>query len=268
MKERKQKGDVKLYVVLKVVLLIIYRGSILQPNNELIRAFKTAVENMTNETYKILIHCDRVPRGEHERRYNAPVVNEVAALIVGNHDSPRDVSSLQPRDGNLTRVYDTHRFCDALQYPLIFWAGYHFQIPQVDAITRAPLINKKVSCIDFYAYHIMFRCINFNLLLRYRQLFHQFLVDMYVKVESERLRYLALNQQKLRSDSYIHLRDAVNNDANANPNNLGQMIILPSSFVNSPRYLHEYTQGAYAYVRAYGIPDLFLTFTCNSSWKE
>ena len=30
--------------------------------------------------------------------------------------------------------------------------------------------------------------------------------------------------------------------------------------------MHEYTQDAMTSVRKYGRPDLFITFTCNSSW--
>ncbi|GBP88960.1 hypothetical protein EVAR_87732_1 [Eumeta japonica] len=86
--------------------------------------------------------------------------------------------------------------------------------------------------------------------------------------QSERsLRFIALNQTKLRAENYIHLQDAIRNDADLNPNNLGQMVILPS-FVNSPRYLHEYTQDAFTYVRNYGRPDLFITMTCNPAWPE
>lgn len=32
--------------------------------------------------------------------------------------------------------------------------------------------------------------------------------------------------------------------------------------------MHEYTQDAMTYVRAYGRPDLFITFTCNPTWDE
>ena len=32
--------------------------------------------------------------------------------------------------------------------------------------------------------------------------------------------------------------------------------------------MHEYTQDALTYVRNYGKPDLFITFTCNPKWKE
>ena len=115
--------------------------------------------------------------------------------------------------------------------------------------------------MDFYAFNMMIRVNDFNVISRCRQLANQFYVDMYVKVECERLRYILLNRSKLRAESYIHLQDAVADDANVNPNNLGKVVILPSSFVNSPRYLHEYTQDAFAY--AYGRPDLFVTLTCN-----
>jgi len=30
--------------------------------------------------------------------------------------------------------------------------------------------------------------------------------------------------------------------------------------------MHEYVQDAMTYVRAYGRPDLFITFTCNLTW--
>ena len=56
--------------------------------------------------------------------------------------------------------------------------------------------------------------------------------------------------------------------SDGNPSELGRMVILPSSMTGSPRHMHEYTQDALTYVRQYGRPDLFLTFTCNPSWSE
>ncbi|GBP26994.1 hypothetical protein EVAR_95780_1 [Eumeta japonica] len=242
----------------------------LHEHNRLINTFKTALERMPGEDYRLVMHPDRTPSGEHERRYNAPLINEVAAMVTGEQFASRDIV-LQARDDTLTRVPDTHKFYDALQYPIIFskgQEGYHFQVPQINPVTGLPLHNKKVSCMDFYAYNMMIRENNFNIVQRCKQLANQFYVDMYVKVESERLRYISLNQTKLRAENYIHLQDAVANDANLNPNNLGRMVILPSSFVNSPRYLHEYTQDAFVYVRTHGRPDLFVIFTCNPAWPE
>jgi hypothetical protein len=58
----------------------------------------------------------------------------------------------------------------------------------------------------------------------------------------------------------------VGNDGNVE--NLGALVILPAMFTGSPRYMHEYMQDAMAYVRTYGRPDLFITFTCNPTWTE
>ncbi|GFT32792.1 hypothetical protein TNCV_2815021 [Trichonephila clavipes] len=198
------------------------------------------------------------------------MVNEVAVLVTGEPCSPRDIV-LRAHDNTLQRIADTHKFYDALQYPLIFSKGepvYHFNIPVVNPTTEQPVPNKKVSCMDFYVYCMMLREHDFNLLLRTRQFFHQFLVDIYIKVESERLRYIALNQKKLRAENYIHLQDAISADDNIRPNHIDKIVILPSTFVNSPRYLQEYTQDAFTYVRTYGRPDLFVTFTCNPSWQD
>lgn len=89
---------------------------------------------------------------------------------------------------------------------------------------------------------------------------------MYAKIESESLVFIRFNQAKLRSEEYIHLRDALNNDGNVA--NVQRLTILPSTYMGSPRHMHEYTQDAMAYVRAYGKPDLFITFTCNPNWPE
>ena len=154
------------------------------------------------------------------------------------------------------------------QYPLILWQGqdgYHFNIPQIKPGSTTTS-NKKVSCNDFYAYMLMIRRDNPNHLLQCRDLFHQFLVDMYAKVETERLIYLRTHQRQLRVESYIHLRDAVLNDGDTT--NMGQLVILPSTYVGGPRYMHERTQDAMTYVRTYGRPDLFITFTCNPQWQE
>ncbi|CAJ0928188.1 unnamed protein product [Ranitomeya imitator] len=185
----------------------------------------------------------------------------------GNDFQSHDIV-LQKRNNSLQRVAETHRSYDGLQYPIIFWQGqdgYQFGIPQTDPTTGNPS-GKKVSAMDFYAYRIMTRFAEENHILKCKHLFHQFIVDMYAKIESERLLYIRLIQKKLRAEEYIHLRDAVTNDAD--PKELGKMVILPPTVTGSPRHKHEYTQDAMTYVRKYGRPDLFITFTCNPAWEE
>ncbi|GBN94015.1 hypothetical protein AVEN_34865-1 [Araneus ventricosus] len=94
-----------------------------------------------------------------------------------------------------------------------------------------------VSAVSFYAYRLMVRLTK-NRLLNYRQLLHQYLVDMHGKIEAERLLFIRLNQKKLRVDEYIHLKDAITNDSD--PANHGKLVILPSTFAGCPRNMHKY----------------------------
>lgn len=58
--------------------------------------------------------------------------------------------------------------------------------------------TKKVSSMNYYAYRLMIRQNADNYLLRFRRLFQQYCVDMYVKIETERLTFIRLNQAKCR----------------------------------------------------------------------
>ncbi|GBN01893.1 hypothetical protein AVEN_137403-1 [Araneus ventricosus] len=126
--------------------------------------------------------------------------------------------------------------------------------------------TKKVSMMNFYAYRIMIRNNSFKSHFKHSTVISSVIVDVYAKIEAERLLYIRLNQNKLRSEEYIHLKDAVATEKNVD--DIGKMVILPSTFTGSPRQMHEYAQDAMTYVRSYGRPDLFITFTCNPAWPE
>ncbi|UYV67468.1 hypothetical protein LAZ67_5000717 [Cordylochernes scorpioides] len=241
---------------------------LLQAHNHYIQSFKAALETLpqNHADYRVIIHSDKLPPEEHERRYNAPMTNEVALLMVGQEFGPRDIV-LHCRNNLTQRISEIHQAYDPLQYPLIFCrgeVGYSVSLPQVNPSTRE-IMQKTVSCMNFYAYRMMARAGEFNSLLRYGMLTNQFWVDMYAKVESERLSFIRRNQKKLRTENYIHLQDALRADENLA--NIGQIVILPSSFTGGPRYLHERTQDAMT-CSSYGRPRLFITFTCNPQWKE
>ncbi|XP_063920386.1 uncharacterized protein LOC135135292 [Zophobas morio] len=236
-------------------------------HNCLVRDFKSALENVRADDFKLIIRADKTPSNEHERRFNAPIAPEVAAVIVGTEITRRDIV-ISRRNQTKQRIAETHRSYDALQYPILFPRGedgYHLELYQTHPVTGAAT-TKKVSCMDFYAYRIMIRAEQSNHILKCRHVFQQFIVDMYAKVESERLNYIRYNQSKLRVEDYFHLRDAIANDGTIG--NIGQTVILPASYTGSPRHMQEYAQDSLTYVRRYGRPDLFITFTCNPSWCE
>lgn len=243
--------------------------TMLHENNIYIKELKYTMSKVPKgEQFEVVIHADRKTVNSHVGRYNSPVANEVALVMVGQEFEKRDIV-LQSHDNRLKRISELHRAYDTLQYPLIFCHGedgYHICINQCDPISRKPL-KKTVSAANFYSFRLMIRTDEFNHLIYFRALFSQFLVDMFAKIETERLNFIRHNQAKLRADSYIHLQDAVGRQ-DANTSNLGQMVVLPSSFTGSPRYMHERTQDALTYVRHYGRPDLFITFTCNPKWND
>ncbi|XP_053595510.1 uncharacterized protein LOC128667831 [Microplitis demolitor] len=196
------------------------------------------------------------------------MAKEVAVIIVGQNFEKRDII-LNSRDDKLKRISEIHRAYDTLQYPLMFCRGedgYYINIPKRDEKTKRPL-NKTVSASEFYSYRIMARNGEENHLLLFRTLLNQFLVDMYAKIETERLNWIRNFQTNLQSEEYVHLKDALTK-TDGQITEIGKMVVLPSSFTGGPRYMHERTQDAMTYVRHFGRPDLFITFTCNPKWKE
>jgi hypothetical protein len=142
------------------------------PNDDytnVIRADKTPTgEHMPNDDYTIVIRADKTPTGEHKRRFNAPTIDEVAIIVVGDNFQKIDII-IHKRNNNLQRVADTHRSYDALQYPIIFWQGedgYYFGISKNDPSINQPISNKKYShvvlcsietrCVVFYRVTLRF----------------------------------------------------------------------------------------------------------------
>ena len=230
--------------------IILGLQELLHEHHSYVKVFKYALERLNSEEeFKVVIRPDKKPSGEHERRFNAPVTDEVAVILVGEEHGSRDIV-LSLRSGQLKRIAETHRAYDSLQYPLIFWGGqdgYNFALRQVDPTTGQEK-TKSVSCKDFYAYHFMIRD-GFNHLHRFGRLTCQLMVDMFAKIEAERLCFIKKNQSKLRAEQYVHLRDALTHDG-MDPRNIGQPVILPSSHTGSPRYMAERTQDAMSFVRS------------------
>lgn len=151
--------------------------------------------------------------------------------MVGETTHRRDIV-LHSRSGPLRRISESHRSYDALQYPLLFPCGddgYCINIPHRDPVTKLPL-KKTTSASEFYSYRLMVRKNDNSLLHHARALFNQFVVDQYACIETERLNFIRFNQSKLRSESYIHLLDSVTRHDAAAISDVGQLVILPSSF--------------------------------------
>ncbi|GFR22044.1 helitron_like_N domain-containing protein [Trichonephila clavata] len=146
--------------------LVLKLQDMLQRNNSYIKSFKSAIEKLGPD-FRIIIHADKVPAGEHSRRFNEPITSEVAVIMAGDQHGKRDII-LGTRNSSIQKIADPHMLCDALQYPLLFWQGeyrYYFQLRQRNPSTGAfterkvtafterkvtAFTERKVTAMDFY----------------------------------------------------------------------------------------------------------------------
>ena len=239
--------------------------------NPYVACFKHAADvfsrSKESENLKLVLKQDT---NKDLRRYNLPTASEIAVIIPNcSSDLPtnRDIvlsnTSNNPDAHDITHIKETNQYYDPLHYVLIFPYG---DVGWRPGIQQAGGSTSQITAMNFYSYHLMQRQ-NFNILLKCGRLFHQYIVDQYAKIEQERLNYCLYHQSELRSELYQGLSDSVN-AGDTDGSSVGRKIVLPSSFIGSPRNMNQLYQDAMAIDRRYGKPDLFITFTCNPRWPE
>lgn len=177
-------------------------------------------------------------------------------------------------DGPLQRINELHPAYEPLQYPMFFPTGkqgYSLQCVESQRAYYAARLMIRETNVRQIAGSDRNLIINgistqFTPILLGRQLFQQYLDDMGSKVITNRLKWFKDHQQEIRADKYKVVRDQINNGDNLS--DVGQRIILPSSYIGSPRYMHNLIQDGLALVRRFGKPTLFTTMTCDPGWEE
>uniref|UniRef100_A0A6N2MNQ0 ATP-dependent DNA helicase n=1 Tax=Salix viminalis TaxID=40686 RepID=A0A6N2MNQ0_SALVM len=185
---------------------------------------------------------------------------------IGAYRSERDII-IESSSDTLQRISKLHPKFMALQYPLLFpfgEDGYRTNISFADNYSNISGKRQRVPMRGFYAYVIQEREYGEDTLTKGGRLYQQFLVDAFANIEEDRLDYIRMNQNDLRSDLYQNISEAVLR-GDVEGSSIGK-IILPSSFTGGPRYMINNYQCMHC--RAYGNPDLFITFTCNTKWPE
>ena len=236
----------------------------LHANNYWVQTFKTARDVIASDgrhdELAIIINEDARPPGEHARRYNKPITNDVAVIMPGDtRGNNRDIV-LKFRSGELQRINELNHSYDPLQYPILFPHGnfgYNINMRNNE--------GNKLNIMPYYAYQLMDRG-DINYILSAGRLTQQYIVDQYCKMETQRLNYIFFNQKKLRADNYQNFQDqmlANDHDADA----IGQKIILPATYTGGPRYMFEKQADAMARVRKFGKPALLLTMTTSPAWE-
>ncbi|XP_043865748.1 uncharacterized protein LOC122757508 [Drosophila mojavensis] len=141
--EEQLKGRQEINTAMKRAILQNLQ-QMLHEHHALVKLFKTALECMPRDDYKVVIRADKTPAGTHERTFNAATIYEVAILIVGESLEARDIVLTRRSTGQLQRISETHRSYDALQYPLMFCQkddGYHFNIKMINPLNAATVMH-------------------------------------------------------------------------------------------------------------------------------
>ena len=252
----------------KVVLSLL---EMLDEHNNLVKAFRYARERLEQEgDQKVtlrLLGCN----SRQDVQYNLPASGEIAAIIVGDYSADEYTYDVLVHDRNrgLKRVSCLHPCYMALQYPLLFpygEHGYHLGIRYTDAEEEGTL-RKYVTMLEFGRFHMHYRLNEANPFTCYGRLSDQIAVDFFSTVEGSRLKFIADHQKELRYESVQGIADAIDKGF-TNADSVGSRFVVPASFTGGRRYYVMNYQDAMAICRVYGPPDLFVTFTCNTKWRE
>ncbi|CAH1421261.1 unnamed protein product [Lactuca virosa] len=224
-----------------------------------------------------------------QRVYNRPTTSEVAGIWVEGNDNIAAYkrSIIVYGKSEKPQTIQSYWGCyDPLCYPLFFpngESGWHSKIPR-HGFSINDIINddedigddledsntKKgrntVSMREYYCYKFQIRP-NYNVILLGGRLLQQFVVDIYIKLETSRLDFCRKNQSKIRADLYQGVVDCVN-AGEVRPTMIGQRVVLPASFIGGPRDMRRRFLDAMTLVQDDGKPDIFLTMTCNPNWPE
>nr|XP_027077124.1 uncharacterized protein LOC113700896 [Coffea arabica] len=124
-----------------------------------------------------------------------------------------------------------------------------------------------VSMREYYAYKLQMRDKYSPNILNTGRLLQQYVVDMYIKIESQRLDYYKSKQEFIRREQLQGVMDSVIT-GQCQASKISQRVVLPASFIGGPCDMKSRYVDAMALVQKFGKPDLFITMTCNPSWPE
>ena len=240
--------------------------------NPLVQTLRIASERIKgNENEHVSIRLI-APSGTDGPQYSLPTCNQLAALVVGDFTleaSTRDIIIDNKKEG-LQQIRSLHPAFMSLQYPLLFpfaERGFHLNIPYIGEVADRNGARNTLTMQDYYCFVCHYRLDQSNPYLCYALLSSQAVVDARASIDEARLWFILMNQDKLRSDHFQGIADAVGQglvDGEA----VGKRTVLPSSHTGGRRYFQENFQDALAVSRVHGCPDIFSTFTCNPKWSE
>jgi len=132
------------------------------------------------------------------------------------------------------------------------------------------LQNKKrnnVSCRQYYCFKIQMRDDENDELLHTGRIFQQYIVDVFINLETQRLDFFFFNPDLFRMEVFQGLLDVLRH-GERDATKIGKQTFLPATFTGGPRDMRQRYLDAIALVQHFEKLDLFLTMTCNPMWPK
>ncbi|KAL0413453.1 UNVERIFIED_CONTAM: ATP-dependent DNA helicase PIF6 [Sesamum radiatum] len=149
-------------------------------------------------------------------QYTLPTASQVAAILVGGEEimdaNDRDII-VQSTTGRLFNIKEYSSYYDPLQYPLLLPYGTYGWDCDFHSFQ-----GNRITCCDYYAYILQIRGAIPSILLHGGRLLQQYVVDNYVKIETQKLRRVRFHQHDIRAVLNEGLRDCLD----AGENDAGQ----------------------------------------------
>ncbi|CAI9303540.1 unnamed protein product [Lactuca saligna] len=201
--------------------------------------------------YKIVL---KTISTQDQRVYNKPHVSQVAVIWVESQENeeygPRDIEVQMHSDQSKSIKY-FYGCYDPLH-------GYSIVSTSAKLIAPGSIANAE-SLLQ------MEKVLGKN--AESSRLLQQYIVDNFVKLETQRLDFHRPQQEEIRQEFHQGIVDAMAS-GETEGSAVGKRIVLPANFIGGPRNMRQKYVDAMALVQKFGKPDIFLTVTCNPNWPE
>jgi len=176
--------------------------------NPYVKMYETARERLgTNAEESFRIEWFTDIGGINQRRYNAPQATEVGAIMTGTGgESMRERHVIvQPRQGPLKHISIFNSCYDPMHYVIIFpygTSGWSTALNKATARSRGKR-DDGITIMQFYKYMLGVRPGAEPLMpYAYGRLGHQYVLDMFNKIEMANLLFIENNQEQIRAAAY------------------------------------------------------------------
>ena len=176
--------------------------------NPYVKMYETAGERLgANAKDNFHIEWFTDVGGINRRRYNAPEAAEVGAIVPGAGDKSMGERNIivQPRQGPLKRISELSSCYDPMHYVLIFPYGTNgWSVALKDAARGSSgERNRGITVMQFYKYMLGVRPgVKLLVPYAYGRLGHQYVLDMFCKIDRANLRYFENHQCQIRAAMY------------------------------------------------------------------